>query len=166
MVAKPLVTGTVLRSEEGTAYWFLGSLVTVKVAGSQTGGRLTVLDFLNPPGFPPPVHRHLREDECFYVPSGAARFRCDGEVFEARAGDTVFLPVGSAHTFVVLGEEPLRTLQITVPAGFEEFTAEAGERARERVLPEDSTVDPVALQEAAARHDIEILGPPPTISDP
>ena len=162
MTDKPQATGAVLRPDEGTAYWFLGSLVTVKVAGDQTRGRLTVIDFLNPPGFAPPVHRHLKEDECFYVLSGSARFRRDDEVFEAHEGDVVFLPVGSVHTFVVLGDEPLRTLQITVPAGFEEFTAEAGEPAGARVFPEPGPVDPAALAAAAARHDIEILGPPPT----
>ncbi len=50
---------SVLKSEEGEAYWFLDSLVTVKVSGAQTSGRLTILDFLNPPGFSPPAHRHL-----------------------------------------------------------------------------------------------------------
>lgn len=162
MTEHPRATGSVLHSGEGSAYWFLGSLLTVKVAGAQTGGRLAVIDILDPPGYAPPLHRHLKEDECFYVLSGRARFRCDDEVFEAHEGDVVFLPVGSVHTFVVLGDEPLRTLQITVPAGFEEFAAEAGEPARERVLPEPGPEDPVALRAAALRHDIEILGPPPT----
>lgn len=162
MENRSLTKGSVLRPEQGTAYWFLGSLVTVKVAGDQTRGRLTVLDFLNPPGFAPPLHRHLTEDECFYVISGAARFRCDEETFEAHEGDVVFLPVGSTHSFRVLGEEPLRTLQITVPAGFEEFTAEAGEPAPQRELPAPGPVDPAALQSAAAQHSIEIIGPPPT----
>lgn len=161
MDTRPLVRGSVLRPGEGTAYWFLGSLVTVKVAAAQTRGRLTVLDFRNPPGFAPPLHRHLTEDECFYVVSGAARFRCDDETFEAHEGDVVLLPVGSAHSFKVLGDEPLRTLQITVPAGFEEFTAEAGEPALRRELPAPGPVDPAALQAAAAQHGIEILGPPP-----
>jgi mannose-6-phosphate isomerase-like protein (cupin superfamily) len=156
-----LAKGSVLRRDEGTAYWFLGSLVTVKVSGDHTKGRLTVLEFVNPAGFSPPLHRHITEDECFYVISGSARFQCDGETFDAGAGDTVFLPVGSTHTFKVLGDEPLRTLQITVPAGFEEFTAEAGEPAGERELPEPGPVNPAALQAAAARHNIEILGPPP-----
>lgn len=120
------------------------------------------MEFVNPPGFAPPAHRHLREDEVFYILSGAARFRCDGEDFEAREGDVVFLPVGSVHTFLVLGDEPLRTLQITVPAGFEGFAAEAGEPAGRRELPEPGPVDPAALQAAAARHDIEIVGPPPS----
>lgn len=161
MNTSPRTKGSVLHAGDGTAYWFLGSLVTVKVSGDRTRGRLTVLDFLNPPGFAPPLHRHLTEDECFYVISGAARFRCDDEIFEARPGDVVLLPVGSVHSFKVLGDEPLRTLQITVPAGFEEFTADAGELAQHRELPLPGPVDPVALQAAAARHHIEIIGPPP-----
>lgn len=153
--------GYVLKAQEGAPFWFLGSLVTVKVDGAHTRQKLTILDFVNPPGFAPPVHRHLVEDEVFYIVSGRARFDCDGTLFDAAPGDFVFLPVGSTHTFLVGPDEPLHTLQITVPAGFEEFTAEAGTPATERVLPTPGPVDPEALAAAAARHNIEILGPPP-----
>ena len=47
------------REDEGDTLWFLGSLVTVKAAGEQTGDRLTVVEFVNPSGFAPPLHRHL-----------------------------------------------------------------------------------------------------------
>ncbi|WP_433077177.1 quercetin 2,3-dioxygenase [Dactylosporangium sp. CA-052675] len=147
---------------EGEALWFLGSLVTVKAAGAQTGGRLTVVEFVNPPGFAPPLHRHLEEDEMFYVLSGTAEFRCDGEAFKAGPGDFVLLPARLAHTFIVGTGEPLRTLQITTPSGFEHFAREAGEPAGERRLPDPGPVDPIALGHAAARHAIELLGPPPS----
>ena len=143
------------------ARWFLGSLVTIKATGAETGGRLTVVEFVNPPGFAPPVHRHLEEDEMFYVLSGTARFRCGGEELQAAAGDFVFLPAGLAHTFIVGTDEPLKTLQITTPSGFERFAAEVGEPAVERRLPDPGPIDPAALGHAAARHAIEILGPPP-----
>src|SRR4051812_46460340 len=94
-----------LREGEGEALWFLGSLVTTKAAGVDTGGRLTVVEFLNPPGFAPPVHRHLEEDEMFYVLSGSAEFRCDGESLTARAGDFVLLPARLPHTFIVGADE-------------------------------------------------------------
>jgi mannose-6-phosphate isomerase-like protein (cupin superfamily) len=153
---------SVLKSEEGQSYWFLDSLVTVKVSGAQTSNRLTILDFLNPPGFAPPTHRHLVEDEVFYVISGSAVFYCDGETFPVEAGDTVFLPVGSTHSFRVSDEQPFRTLQITVPSGFEEFTAEAGAPAASHDLPVPGPIDFAVVAQAAARHNIEILGPPPT----
>lgn len=151
----------VRRDGEGDALWFLGSLVTVKATGGDTRGRLAVVEFLNPPGFAPPLHRHLDEEETFYVLSGTAEFRCDGEAFTAGPGDFVLLPAGLPHTFVVGADEPLRTLQITTPSGFERFAEEVGEPARERRLPDPGPIDPAALGHAAARHAIELLGPPP-----
>jgi mannose-6-phosphate isomerase-like protein (cupin superfamily) len=154
--------GPYIRHEgEGEALWFLGSLVTIKAAGAQTRGRLTVAEFLNPAGFAPPLHRHLAEDELFYVLSGAAEFRCDGAAFAAGPGDFVLLPVGLPHTFLVGPDEPLRALQITPPSGFEHFAAAAGEPARQRRLPDPGPVDPAALGRVAAQHAIELLGPPP-----
>jgi mannose-6-phosphate isomerase-like protein (cupin superfamily) len=151
----------VSRDGDGDALWFLGSLVTVKAAAAQTRGRLTVVEFVNPPGFAPPVHRHLDEDEMFYVLSGSAEFRCGDDTFEAGPGDFVLLPVGVPHTFLVDAAQPLRTLQITAPSGFERFAAEVGVPALERRLPDPGPVDPAALAEAAARNAIELLGPPP-----
>jgi mannose-6-phosphate isomerase-like protein (cupin superfamily) len=150
-----------LRPDEGETYWFLGNLVTIKAGAGQTAGRLTVAEFVNPPGFAPPLHRHQVEDEMFHVISGTARFHCADEILVAGPGDFVFLPVGVPHTFQVGADEPLRALQITTPAGFEGFAAEAGTPAPERRLPDPTTIDPAALGHAAARHGIELLGPPP-----
>lgn len=150
-----------LPAGDGEALWFLGSLATVKAGAAQTRGALTVVEFLNPPGFAPPLHRHLVEDEMFYVLSGAAEFRCDGRSFAAEPGAFVLLPAGRPHTFLVEPGEPLRALQMTTPSGFEDFAAEVGEPAAEQRLPDSGPVDPAALGHAAARHHVEILGPPP-----
>ncbi|HEX6519226.1 MAG TPA: cupin domain-containing protein [Streptosporangiaceae bacterium] len=152
----------VLGPADGQAWWFLDNLVTIKASGAQTRGRLTVAQFLNPPGFAPPLHRHMEEDEMFYLLSGTARIQCDGEDLTAGPGDFVLLPVGLPHTFVVGPDEPLHCLQITTPSGFEHFAADVSEPARQRRLPEPVPIDPAALGHAAARHSIEILGPPPT----
>lgn len=147
---------------EGQALWFLGNLVTVKAGGTATQGRLTVVEFVNPAGFAPPLHRHRDEDELFYVLSGTASFRCDGEELRAGPGDFVVLPAGLPHTFIVGPKEPLRVLQITTPAGFESFAAEAGEPAQQPRLPDPGPVDAGALASIGARYGIEILGPPPS----
>ena len=92
----------VLQAHEGEAIWFSGNLVTIKAAGPQTRGRLTVAEFLNPAGFAPPLHRHLIEDEMFHVlwelPSSAVT----GSRFSPDKGDFVFLPIGLPHTFLVV----------------------------------------------------------------
>ncbi len=154
------VTPYLTRADEGEVLWFLGTLVTVKAAGAQTGGRLTVVEIVHPPGFAPPLHRHLVEDEAFYVLDGTVQFRSGERVLDAGPGDFVLLPARQPHTFVV-GPQALRTLQITTPSGFEDFAADVGEPARERRLPEPAAIDPVALGHAAHRHAIELLAPPP-----
>ncbi len=151
----------------GEALWFLGNLVTVKATGEDTAGRVTVVEFVNPAGFAPPLHRHAHEEEMFLVLDGRAEFTCGDETVEAGPGDFVQLPAGLPHTFVVSSDGPLRTLQITTPAGFEAFAAAVGEPAAERRLPDPGPgpgpgpVDPAALAHAGALHGIEILGPPP-----
>jgi mannose-6-phosphate isomerase-like protein (cupin superfamily) len=162
MTQPTTVAPYLLGPDEGQALWFLGNLATVKAAGAQTRGRVTVAEFLNPAGFAPPLHRHLAEDEMFYVLSGTAEFRCGQERFAAGPGDFVLLPVGLEHTFLVGPDAPLRALQITTPSGFEASAAEVGGPALERRLPDPGPVDPGALVAAAARHAVEILGPPPT----
>jgi mannose-6-phosphate isomerase-like protein (cupin superfamily) len=161
MEGKP-IRPYVLRPDEGEAIWFSGNLVTIKATGAQTRGRLTVVEFVNPAGFAPPLHRHLVEDEMFHVLSGTAEFRCGDVAFTAGPGDFVFLPVGLPHTFLVGLEEPLHLLQITTPSGFEDFAAAAGEPASERRIPDPGDIDPVAMGHTAQQHSIEILGPPPT----
>jgi quercetin dioxygenase-like cupin family protein len=150
-----------LHPDEGDALWFLGNLVTVKATGADTGGRATVVEFLNPPGFAPPLHRHTVEDEMFLLLSGRATFWCDGQELVAGPGDFVLLPAGLAHSFLVAPDEPLHTLQITTPAGFEQFAAAVGGPAVARRLPDPGPVDPAALAHAAQLHGVEILGPPP-----
>jgi quercetin dioxygenase-like cupin family protein len=151
-----------LAADEGTALWFTNSLVTVKTGGPETKQRLTVMEILHPPGYAPPMHRHLVEDESFYIISGTALFESDGERFAVQAGDFVFLPQGSTHTFLAGPDETFRCLVITVPAGFEIFAAEAGAPAARRELPEAAPIDGDALASIAARHNIEIMGPPLT----
>lgn len=149
-----------LAPDEGTAYWFTNALVTVKTGGPETGQRLTIVHILHPAGYAPPTHRHLVEDESFYILSGTALFESDGNRFDVGPGDFAFLPKGSVHTFLAGPDEPFGCLIITVPAGFEDFVAEAGTPAESRNLPEPVPIDGAALAAVAARHQIEILGPP------
>src|SRR5262245_62675109 len=94
------------RDGEGTALWFLGSLVTTKATGAETGGRLTVVEFVNPPGLAPPLHRRLDEDELVYVLSGGVQFRCDGGGPTDGPRDCALVPVGLAHAILGGAAEP------------------------------------------------------------
>ena len=145
---------------EGKHIWFLGGLMTVKASGAETGGALAAIENL-PAGFATPLHVHRDADEPYYVLEGEVTFYCEGEVYRAVPGSFLFLPRGIPHAFRVSEAGPARLLILTLPGGFENFVEEAGTRAGKPELPPAAPVDLSALLETAARHGIDILGPPP-----
>ena len=154
-------SGYLLNPQEGRALWFLGTLMTLKAGGEQTGGAFTLLECLMPPGFAPPPHVHRAEDEGFYLLEGDLTVTCGAEQWRAGPGAFVWLPRGLPHGFTVEGTTPARMLQVTAPAGFERFAAEVGQPAQTPVLPPPAAPAIERLLASAARHQIEILGPPP-----
>lgn len=67
-----------------------------------------------------PLHVHHADDEAWHVVSGALRFRFADEEAVARAGSTVLVPAGVAHTFGNAGPEPSRFI-IILPARLDEL---------------------------------------------
>lgn len=153
-------SGYVLSAEEGEGLWFLGTLLTIKAGGPQTGGALTVVEQLAPPGFGPPRHLHRWEDEAFYILEGQLTVSCGDRTWLADRGAFIWLPRGIAHSFVVSSAAPARLLQITAPAQFERFAAEVGEPAGQRTLPPRAAPDLPRLREAMARYGYELAEPP------
>ena len=142
--------------DEGAARWFLGERTWVRAAGAQTGGALGLVEQVVTPGFASPFHVHRGEDEAFYVLEGQVRFvGADGSRVLGPGG-VAFLPRGVPHGFRVEGEAPARILLIATPAGFASFVDGLCEPA-----PPAGPPDMAALMAAAARHEIEILGPLP-----
>ena len=152
-------SGYVLGPGEGKSTWFLETLMTVKAGHAETGGAFTLLEWSAPAGFSPPVHLHRVEDEAFYILEGSMSVRCGERSWDAGPGSFVYLPHGIEHVFTVTGDAPLRGLQLTLPAGFEEFIEEAGMLAGELTLPQPSAPDVPRLLAAAERHNVEIRVP-------
>lgn len=143
-------------------HWFLGTLATIKAPSAGTGGAMSVVEFLHPSGFATPSHIHHRADEAFYVLSGFIHGFCGERTWEAGAGSFVWLPKGLPHGYTVDDGDPVRTLAITLPGGFDSFVAELGEPARQHELPQAFVMPDISVLLAAAANDgQEILGPPP-----
>lgn len=152
-------SGYMLDRNEGDRVWFLGSLMTIKAAGEDTAGAFTLIDQRAPAEFGPPLHVHHSEDEAFYVLEGALRVVCGDRSFDAGPNSFVLLPKGIPHAFLV-GDEGAHLLQITSPAGFENFAREVGEPATSAALPAPAAPDIPRLVAAAERHGATIVGPP------
>src|ERR671933_1712282 len=92
-----------LTDNDAEAYWFLGTLATIKASSSLTGGALSVVEFTHPPGFATPQHVHHAEDEAFYILEGAMR----GFVGNQRWRDRRLVrlaPRGIPHGYAVDGD--------------------------------------------------------------
>jgi quercetin dioxygenase-like cupin family protein len=144
------------------AIWFLGALSQLRVSGEQTGGAFALADHLAQRGNASPVHVHGRDDETFFVLDGELRVFAGEEEHTAGPGTVAVLPRRLRHAYVVTSSTA-RFLTLHTPAGFEQFAAEVGEPARALTLPPSPAGPPdfAALAQAAARHQITILAPPP-----
>jgi hypothetical protein len=71
------------------------------------------------------VHRHLADDETFFVLDGELRVEVGGEAHAAGAGAVAFLPRQLPHTLVVTSPQALY-LTVHTPAGFDRFTLAVG----------------------------------------
>ena len=157
------VTGSVISGPDvQAAIWFLGALSQVRVSGDQTGGAFALADHRASRGNASPVHVHDRDDETFFVLDGELRVFVGEEEHAAGPGTVAVLPRRLRHAYVVTSATA-RFLTLHSPAGFERFAAGVGEPAQALILPPPPAGPPdfAALAQAAARHGITVLAPPP-----
>lgn len=147
--------GAVFGPEEGDAYWWLGSLTINKVVG----GGMTFVDHLVPPGYSPPLHIHLHQDEVFVITEGRFTMTCGEDTWQAEPGSLVFLPRGVPHRFVVSGDGPGRALIVTAPGGFAELVADIGQPADQLTLPGPDVPMPAPeqIEAASEAHGIQTV---------
>jgi quercetin dioxygenase-like cupin family protein len=158
----PVTASIISGPDVQAAIWFLGALSQVRVSGDQTGGAFALADHLASRGNASPVHVHDRDDETFFVLDGELRVFVGEEEHPAGPGTVAVLPRRLRHAYVVTSATA-RFFTLHSPAGFERFAAEAGEPAQALTLPPPPAGPPdfAALAQAAARHGITILAPPP-----
>jgi quercetin dioxygenase-like cupin family protein len=148
------------RRDEGEALWFFGMLVLSRVSADASGGQFSLTEQYAPRGIATPFHRQLDDPETFHILDGELTFYLsDQKPIVAGAGDTVFVPAGEAHAFVVTSETA-RFLNLTTP-NHEAFFRSVGEPAVARELPPPGEPDMPRVMAAAGQYGVEILGPPP-----
>jgi quercetin dioxygenase-like cupin family protein len=148
-------------ADESQPYHFLDTLAYVRVPGTATGGRHSVVEMHLRAGHAPPMHVHENGDEIIHVTDGqVAVHTADGEQV-VDAGNSIVLPRGERHSLVAV--EAATILTTTAPAGFDEFVTAVAEPAADATVP-DAPPSEAAIgrvNELAPEHDIEIVGPPP-----
>jgi len=98
------------REARGSEMWF-------KATARDTQGRFSLMERTLPPGGRmPPAHRHVGNDEAYFVLDGLVEFHVDDQLFEGSTGTFVLVPAGEAHTFGNTGNAPARLLVFHTPA--------------------------------------------------
>ena len=141
--------------------WVVGvDRATFIATGKDTGGRYTLAEFYVPPQGGAPPHIHRRENEWFYITDGELSFQMDNQPITATPGTLIYSPKDHTHTFINLGTEPAKMLNVWLPSGIEEFFREIGDP----VSPIDPFTPPLPpnipkLLAAAPKYGLEFLPP-------
>jgi quercetin dioxygenase-like cupin family protein len=133
----------------------LGEPGLVKLAGADTGNAVSVVHLTVPRLSGPPLHRHSREDEWFYVLDGKITWEIDGQRLEGIAGASAFAPRGTAHTFQNFQDQPAHILVMVTPAGLDQFFEDV--TALNKGLDQP---DYARVEELMKSYGMELLGPP------
>lgn len=84
-----------------------------------TGGRWSVAEITEQPGFKTPLHRHNTWDESFYVLEGTMTATIGDSIYHLPAGSYLQIPKGTPHGQANFGTVPLKLLLLMQPSGFE-----------------------------------------------
>jgi mannose-6-phosphate isomerase-like protein (cupin superfamily) len=145
----------------GEDLWFLNSRVRVRSIAQPGERAASLVEHWMPHGDSPPLHVHHGEDEVFHILEGEIRFRVGDREVVARTGETLIAPKGEPHTFRV-ESEGAHVLTLATAGDFEAMMLEvarpAGEGLPPMAAPSPAQIE--ALVAAAARRNIDILGPP------
>ena len=133
----------------------LGQECLVKLANADTNGAAAVFHLDVPPLSGPPLHRHSREDEWFYVLDGEVTAEVDGSRSDLGAGGSAFAPRGTAHTFQNFGPAQARLLVMVTPGGFDQFFRALSELNKPFPAP-----DLARTEQIMNEYGLELLGPP------
>jgi quercetin dioxygenase-like cupin family protein len=89
--------------------------VTPALTDQEIGGSsISLVEWIAPPGpdgqreFVAPFHRHLEDDEAWYVLAGRMGFYLDGEEIEVGPGGAAMARAGVVHTYWNAGSETAR----------------------------------------------------------
>jgi len=141
-----------------------GMTVDCKVSGKDTNGAMCVFEFTGMGGGP--RHLHYEQDEWIYVIDGEINLVVGAEGLRLTAGESIFIPRKTSHTWTRMSSRPAKIINVYQPAGkmvefFREVSAFKNLPTREDVINKTYTDEQVqALRRLFGEHGMDLLGPP------
>jgi quercetin dioxygenase-like cupin family protein len=147
-----------LRGTKRKTLWFLGDYYTEKINASETQGRYAIWEIEVEKG--PPLHKHSREDEGFYVLEGKFAFPYGNSETNASKGEFAYAPRGQFHTHKNIGDSIGKLLLVATPAdNLEKFLKETGIVVDERSSFKEPQITPADIEKVitiANKHGLEV----------
>ena len=139
----------VLRPGEGETWPIGPTWVRFLAVGSDTDGQASFEEMGIGAGFGgPPLHVHRNTSHAWYVIEGELVLTVGETSVAMTHGGFMFVPAGVSHTFGNQSATEARLLQISLPAGFEDYLKELRQS-----FPPGSDVDSEKIVEIMGRHD-------------
>lgn len=132
------------------------NLNNIKISRHDTDNQVSFFEYVGYEKIGPALHIHLNQDEVFYVVDGRYRFVVGDQTMELKAGETIFLPRGIAHTWIQLSDRGRMVYYVTPAGKMEDFFIYLSN------LKAPPT--PQEMDKIHADHDMKVVGPPLTLS--
>lgn len=153
-----------------TSNFYMGSIMSFLVNGSDSDGRVAVMEYQAKPGNEPPPHIHEWEHEIYYIIEGTLEAYCDGKVIVGRPGDTMFMPAGKAHAWYIRSQNFRMLISVistrATSVGLDSYFMEMSAPAESMSLPKEAVTyamaDPAHAVQVGKEHGIIILSPDET----
>ena len=154
---------TTITAQTGQTLSVVGDTYRLVITGDQTGGAYATIDMLIPPQGGPGPHAHAGFQESFYVMEGEIVVRSETQVYTARKGDFVNIPLGGpVHSFKNEATTVAHLLCVVVPAGLEKMFQEIGQPVQPGQFLPPLTLGPDELKhvaEVAKKYGQELFPP-------
>ena len=133
----------------------LGSQLSVKASGTDTGGAFAVFEVPTVPFAGPPLHLHHTENEWFYTLDGERDFQVGDKIYHLAPGGNIFAPRMMPQTWQNVGDSPGKMLVLVQPVGrLEAFFALFSR------LVSIGALSTAAMKALFEEYDMEVVGPP------
>jgi quercetin dioxygenase-like cupin family protein len=152
-------TLNVVRPADAPSYWIMGIRATIIARGAP--GELTSIELIVPPGAATPTHVHDDDEDSGFILEGTMRIWCDGQIVSVSAGSWLALPRGKPHALRAVSDTPARVMAVYTNTNFADFIMEVGVPTDQPKPPLPGPTDLARLREIAARHNLQLMGPPP-----
>jgi mannose-6-phosphate isomerase-like protein (cupin superfamily) len=107
-------------------YWYPFHNLTMKATSSDTGGTTAWMLIENSPHQGVPLHKHLYEDESFFVLNGIFEITVGGKTITGGPGTYAYGPRNVPHQWTNMGSGRGQLLNVYTPGGIDKFFLAAG----------------------------------------